>query len=291
MVKLKLREPRHAFLLLLMGAMATIPAIAGSMAIGSVAFSTDASLSGQGLLPKTTIFSGDSLQVRNGIAEIAVGSNNRMIFGRDTLASFLRISNEVTVLLNQGNVSLFHAADGTPLRVKAGEILIDPAAGSKAAGDIAVLSGSVVITAKEGALQVNDHGTARNVAKGETVVIALNAAKGGAASTSAIGGAVGGSAIGVGTAAAGTAGLATAATAADKFIRPAPSRPTGPGNGSNGGANPSGPTLTSAAGAAAAAAGQGAGCAPPSPSKPPAASTVIPFTATPGPVCPEWGPQ
>jgi hypothetical protein len=168
---------------LLMGAVATVPALAGSAVIGSVAGSMNASVSGQALLPNTTIFSGDSLQVRDGVAVIAVGNNSRVIFGRDTVASFLRDSKEVTVLLSQGNVSMLHPNDGTPVRVKAGEISITPAAGFKTLGEVAMLNGSVVITAKEGALQVEDHGATKNVTKGQTIVISPKTAqsKGGSA--------------------------------------------------------------------------------------------------------------
>ena len=105
---------------LLMGAVATVPALAGSAVIGSVAGSMNATVGGQSLLPKTTIFSGDSLQVRDGVAVVAVGNNSRVIFGRDTVASFLRDSNEVTVLLSQGNVSMLHPSEGSAVRVKAG---------------------------------------------------------------------------------------------------------------------------------------------------------------------------
>jgi hypothetical protein len=131
----------------------------------------NASVGGQSLLPNTTIFSGDSLQVRDGVAVIAVGKNSRVVFGRDTVASFLRDTDEVTVLLSQGNVSLLHPTDGTPVRVKAGEITVTSAAGFKTLGEIAMLNGSVVITAKEGSLQVDARGATKNVTKGQTIVI------------------------------------------------------------------------------------------------------------------------
>jgi hypothetical protein len=162
---------RVALFALLVGAVATVPALAGSAVIGSVAGSMNASVGGQSLLPNTTIFSGDSLQVKDGVAVIAVGNNSRVIFGRDTVASFLRDSNEVTVLLSQGNVSMLHPSDGTAVRVKAGEISITPATGFKTLGEVAMLNGSVVVTAKEGALQVEDRGATKNVAKGQTIVI------------------------------------------------------------------------------------------------------------------------
>lgn len=168
---MKIKLLRVTLFALLVGTVAVVPALAGSAVIGSVAGSMNASVGGQSLLPNTTIFSGDSLQVRDGVAVIAVGNNSRVIFGRDTVASFLRDANEVTVLLNQGNVSMLHSNDGTPLRVKAGNVSVTPAAGFKTLGEIAMLNGSVVITAKEGALQVESNGATKNVAKGQTIVI------------------------------------------------------------------------------------------------------------------------
>jgi hypothetical protein len=148
------------------------PALAGSAAIGSVAGSMNASIGGQSLLPNTTIFSGDSVQVKDGVAIIAVGNNSRAIFGRNTVASFLRDpDNEITVLLSQGNVSVIHPNQGTPMRVKAGDVTIAPGVGFKTLGEIAMLNGSVVVTAKEGTLQVDGHGVSRSVAKGQTIVV------------------------------------------------------------------------------------------------------------------------
>lgn len=168
---------RFLLFALLMGAVATVPALAGSAVIGSVAGSRNASVGGQSLLPNTTIFSGDSLQVRDGVAVIAIGNNSRVVFGRDTVASFLRDSNnEVTVLLSQGDVSMLHPTNGTPVRVKAGEISITPVAGFKTLGEVAMLNGSVVVTAKEGSLQVDARGATKNVAKGQTIVISARTA-------------------------------------------------------------------------------------------------------------------
>ncbi|MGO8788038.1 MAG: hypothetical protein ACLQVL_11750 [Terriglobia bacterium] len=164
---------------LLTGAVATVPALAGSAVIGSVAGSMNASVGGQSLLPNTTIFSGDSLQVRDGVAVIAVGNNSRVVFGRDTVASFLRDTNEVTVLLSKGNVSMLHSSEGTPLRVKAGDVSVTSAGSFKILGEVAMLNGSVVVTAKEGALKVDDHGATKNVAKGQTIVLSPKTADNG----------------------------------------------------------------------------------------------------------------
>jgi hypothetical protein len=155
----------------LLGAIAAVPAMAGSAVIGSVAGSTNATVGGQSLLPNTTIFSGDSLQVHDGVAVISVNNNNRVIFGRDTVASFVREGNQVTVLLSQGNVSMLHPTDGAAVRVKVGSVSISPAPGFKTLGEVAMLNGSIVVTAKDGSLKLEDHGATKNVEKGQTMVL------------------------------------------------------------------------------------------------------------------------
>jgi hypothetical protein len=157
---------------LLVVAAAAIPAFGGSAVVGSVAGSMNATISGQALIPNTTIFSGDSLQVKDGAAVVAVGSGSRLVFGRETEASFLRDVNEVTVLLGRGNVSLYRAAEGTGLRVKVGEVSILPAAGYKTLGEVALLGGTIVVTAKEGKLRVEGNGPAVEVVKGKTITLA-----------------------------------------------------------------------------------------------------------------------
>jgi len=255
---MKTRLLRVTLLALLVGTVAMIPARAGSAVIGSVAGSMNASVGGQSLLPNTTIFSGDSLQVRDGVAVIAVGNNSRVIFGRDTIASFLRDTNEVTVLLSQGNVSMLHPSEGTPVRVKAGEVSISPAAGFKTLGEVAMLGGSVVVTAKEGALQVEDHGTTKNVAKGQTIVISPKTAqsKGGGAGWGNTGStALEVAAIGAGGTSAILAGVAmsragNANTAANQAIAAA-NAATSAANTANSTASAAGTAATAAASSAA----------------------------------------
>jgi len=157
---------RVPLFLLLVGLVAIAPAFAGSAVIGSVAGSMNATVGGQALVPNATIFSGDSLQVKDGVAIVAVGKASRMVFGRDTAVSFLRDAKEVTVLLGRGNVSLFHPDESGTLRVKAGEVSIVPAAGFKTLGEIAMLNGSLVVTTKEGMLLVEHDGQTMKVAKG-----------------------------------------------------------------------------------------------------------------------------
>ncbi len=185
-------------LLLLLGLVVSVPALAGSAVIGSVAGSTNATLGGQALIPNTTIFSGDSLQVKDGVAVVAIGNTSRMVFGRETVASFLRETEEVTVLLSQGNVSLYHPDDSVGLRVKAGEVTVVPAKGFKTLGDVAMVNGAVVVTAKEGLLRLEGNGPAVEVAKGKTITVLPKSGR--APATGAAAGAGAGAKIGASTA-------------------------------------------------------------------------------------------
>jgi hypothetical protein len=185
----------------------------------------NATVGGQTLLPNTTLFSGDSLQVKDGVAVVALGSTSRMVFGRDTAASFIRDPNEITVLLSQGNVSVFHDAEGMPVRMKIGDVSVVPVSGFKTLGEVAMLNGAIVVTAKEGMLRVEEgSGQVVNVAKGKTITVVpeANAPQGGGKPPAGAGRVGGGSvyleagALGAGGAAAILAGVAVSRSGSAK---------------------------------------------------------------------------
>jgi acetylornithine/succinyldiaminopimelate/putrescine aminotransferase len=64
--------------------------IGGSMPVGALMGSKNATIDGQVPLPHTTLLSGDSLHVSNGLAVVTLEQGNRMLLGRETEASFLR---------------------------------------------------------------------------------------------------------------------------------------------------------------------------------------------------------
>jgi hypothetical protein len=165
-------------MLMVLAAVVAVPMYAGSAVIGSVAGSKDATIGGQALLPSTTLFSGDSLQVKDGVAVIAMGQGSRMVFGRQTQASFLREGDGVTVVLGGGNVLMYHPEAGVGMKVKAGTVTVSPEAGNASQGEIAMLNGAVVVTSKEGTLKVEGNGPAQEVAKGKTITVKGKAAAG-----------------------------------------------------------------------------------------------------------------
>ena len=166
-----------ALLFVLLLGLASIPAFAGSAVVGSVAGSMNATLGGQPLLPNSVIFSGDSLKVRDGATVIALASGSRLVFGRETEASFLREGNGVTVLLGGGSVSVYHPEGSAEVRVKANDVSIAPAPGFKTLGEVAMLNGAIVVTSKEGLLRVEGNGSLVEVATGKTITIGSRMAR------------------------------------------------------------------------------------------------------------------
>ena len=187
-----MRMMQRALIILAAVMLAVGPVYAGSAIIGSVAGSKNATIDGQALVPNTTVFSGDSLRVKEGTAVVAVGRGSRLVFGAETVASFLREGTDVTVLLGQGNVLLYQGQAGVNLAVKIGTVTVSPTGGYKTLGEIAMVNGAVVVKAREGKLRVEGNGPAVEVVKGKTLTVkeartAGRAPQGGAAAGGATG--------------------------------------------------------------------------------------------------------
>jgi hypothetical protein len=167
----KQRFTTAVVILMISGGFGASHARAGSAAIGSVAGSLNASLGGQALLANTVIFGGDRLDVKDGAAVIALQRGNRMAFGRDTQATFLRDANGIGIVLESGNVSIYHPAAGGAVRVAAGRIVVRPLDGYKSLGEVAMWNGVVLVTAKEGSLRVGGEGRSVELAQGKSLCI------------------------------------------------------------------------------------------------------------------------
>jgi len=152
-------------------------AFGGPVPVGSLLGSTNATLDGQAPLPHTTLLSGDNLRVNDGLAMVTLDQGNRMVMGRDTEASFLQEADAVSVSLTRGNLSLYHPEASHGFRVKVGDVTVAPAKGYKTMGQIAMADGLLVVTAKNGALQVEKGGTTQEVSQGKTITIATTAAR------------------------------------------------------------------------------------------------------------------
>ncbi len=163
---------RITLFLLLVGVVGAAPIFAGSAAIGTVAGSLNATVSGQALLANGTVFSGDLLQVNEGAAVIALANGSRMTLGSETQAQFFKETDGVTLDLAKGNVSMFHPANGSPVAVTAASWSITPAKGYKTAGRVAMVNkDEVMVTATQGSLHVAGNGRAMDVAQGKTITL------------------------------------------------------------------------------------------------------------------------
>jgi hypothetical protein len=151
-------------------------ALGGSAAIGTIAGGLDTTMGGEAVQPNTLVFGGDTLRVAEGAAVVAMNTGSRVVLGQRTAASFLRVPGEVVVLLEQGNVSLYHPGSAEPLRLRLGALSVGPARGFDTFGDVAVLHDVAVVTAKEGILRLERNGSAVEVRKGQTVTVSTKVA-------------------------------------------------------------------------------------------------------------------
>ena len=152
-------------------------ALGGSAAIGTIAGSLAATVGGEAIQPNTVLFSGDTLRVADGAAVVAMNTGSRVVLGQRTAASFLKGPSEVIVLLEHGNVSMYHPGSAEPLRLRLGALSVGPVKGFNTRGDVALLDGLAVVTAKEGILRVERNGSAVEVRKGNTIAVSTKVAR------------------------------------------------------------------------------------------------------------------
>jgi hypothetical protein len=158
-----------AVVITLLSLAASVRVQAGSAVIGSVAGTVNATLDGQTLLPNSVVFNGDRIQVRNGVVVLALDHDSRVALGRDSVAGFVRDSTGVTVVVKLGDVSIFHPATAHGIRVKVDGTVARPLLDHKSLSEVAVLAGMIVVTAKEGPLDVSQNGKTVRLEEGRTI--------------------------------------------------------------------------------------------------------------------------
>jgi hypothetical protein len=156
-------------------ALAAIAAAGGPDPVGSLVGSRNATLDGQAPLPHTVLLSDDQVAVNNGLAMVTLDRGNRMLLGRDSEAVFLREAHTLTIRMARGNLSLYHPADGSRLRIKAGDVIVAPAGEPWTLGEISLANGLVVVTTRDGSLKVEKDDATREVEKGHTLTVAATA--------------------------------------------------------------------------------------------------------------------
>lgn len=270
----------------LLGCVASLPALAGSAVVGAVAANVNATLNGAPILPDTTIISGESLEVKEGVAIVSTGHGGLLTFGRQTTVSFVQEEAGVAVQLSEGTVTVRHPATSRELVIKAGEVAIVPGEGMRTEGEIASLGGTVVVSTQEGVLRVKANGQEVEVGKGKKVTMSTQKAQ--AAPSPQGGGApLGGAALSTGlTVASITASAVTAVLSALEISHL--DSATSAANSAASNANQAASSASSAASAASAAAAQSnaVGCAIESVLGKRHPHTPSPYIPPPGESCP-----
>jgi len=161
-------------LVLCFAIVAAVPAFAGSSIVGSVAGSTNAMIGGQPALSGSTIFSGDSLKVTDGVAVVTLGKGSRAVFGRNSEVLFARDGEGVTAHLASGSVSIFQPGnEQNGMQVKFDNMTIAPAGGYKTLGEVAMVGDSLVVKTKEGMMSVTfANGRTAQVPAGKLLTLA-----------------------------------------------------------------------------------------------------------------------
>lgn len=167
---------RKIFVLISAIGLAATVAFGSSAAVGSLVGSKNVTLDGQMALPRSTVLNGDRLLVKNdGLALVALQYGNRMVLGTGTMATFTKGTEGVMVSMTSGNMSLFHPQASKTFRVKTGNVTVLPLPGYKTLGELAMVNGLLVVTAKDGALQVEKAGATKKVIKGQTITVSTAA--------------------------------------------------------------------------------------------------------------------
>ena len=161
--------------------------------VGQVTLTQATTLDGRPVKAQTTVFSGDTLAVGEGVAVLVFGSGSQIRLGSDTVASFVKEGDAITVQLEKGIVSISSAKDGL-IKVTATGVEITPVGGFKTIGHIAMLGatpGSLSVTAREGSLKISRPGSNPvTVTSGSTITIRTQAAAGAPAPQGGSGGAL-----------------------------------------------------------------------------------------------------
>ncbi len=150
--------------------------------VGTAGPSQAASVRGAGLLPGTTLFSGDIVTVGSkGGAAISFGQGSMARLSEETTLRVTKGNASITVELGRGRVS-FRSSEQLPVEAHLADAIVRPANGLLAVGRLAIRSvSSAVVTAEKGMLLVTTAHEAKGVTlrEGESVEMRLEETQGG----------------------------------------------------------------------------------------------------------------
>ena len=169
---------RQLFASVLVGLLASPAWCATNPVVGTAGPSQAATVRGAGLLPGTTLFSGDTVDVgARGDAALSFGRGSMARLGQETTLRLEKGDSRVAFELLRGRVA-FRSSVELPVEARLADASILPANGLAAVGVMAFRSPKVVvITAEKGALLVRTAHDARSVSlrEGESLEMRLEA--------------------------------------------------------------------------------------------------------------------
>ena len=176
--------------MLLLLAVLSTSAFAGPTVVGSVVGGAESTIHGVPALVGTTLFSGDTLEVGDGGAEVTLVGGSQTIFASRSEATFERDLDRVTVRLGHGLVTLVSPPSGAErIQLAVGGITIEPVQGLTTVAQVSLSGREVIVSTKEGSLEVERFGGRVELGKGKAIKIlpANQAPSAGAGSAQGIG--------------------------------------------------------------------------------------------------------
>jgi ferric-dicitrate binding protein FerR (iron transport regulator) len=165
-----------------------VPAWSVPTVVGTTAASQSATVRGSALLPGSTIFSGDTIQVgTKGMASIALTGGVQVRVGPESQVRFAREKETAQLEIGRGSAS-FRVAPGVPFEARLADATIRGAGSGPAVGVILVQSEEkAVIAAEKGELVVSTAHDSRSMTlrEGEGVEVTLAPEPQGTSGTSA----------------------------------------------------------------------------------------------------------
>lgn len=179
---------RKTILFLLIAAMA-LPGYGSPVAIGVVQGSTDSQVRGVNLVPGTTLYSGDVVEVGSGgSAQISFGGSSELILLQNSRAEVTQTAPKSPVQIGMENgFAKFRSSNSSPIVAMLGDGTIRAANGD-AVGAIKITgSNSALISAEKGSLVVTSAGGATSTTVPEGMALNVTLAPDTAAGASANG--------------------------------------------------------------------------------------------------------
>lgn len=162
----------------LVGLLASPAWAATNPVVGMAGPSQEASVRGAGLLPGTTLFSGDIVQVgARGDAALSFGRGSMVRLSEETTLRLDKSDNRIAFELVRGRVA-FRSSEQLPIEAHLADANIRSANGLAAVGVMAFRTPKlVVVTAEKGSLLISTAHDAKNVSlrEGESVEMRLDA--------------------------------------------------------------------------------------------------------------------